>query len=90
MRSKLTLFLLGILPGIALTANAQYQTRFEKSGGKQTPTYEEGIAYYRQLAQNFPQVQMQEKGSTDSGRPLHLVLYSKNKVFDIKKTESAG
>ncbi|MET7254120.1 M14 family metallopeptidase [Dyadobacter fermentans] len=90
MRSKLTLFLLGILPGIALTANAQYQTRFEKSGGKQTPTYEEGIAYYRQLAQNFPQVQMQEKGLTDSGRPLHLVLYSKNKVFDIKKLKAQG
>ncbi len=90
MRSKLTLFLLGILPGIALTATAQYQTRFEKSGGKQTPTYGEGIAYYRQLAQNFPQVQMQEKGLTDSGRPLHLVLYSKSKVFDIKKLKAQG
>lgn len=90
MRSKLTLFLLSILPAIAFHAVAQYQTRFEKSGGKQTPTYEEGIAYYRQLAQNFPQVQMQEKGPTDSGRPLHLLLYSKNKVFDIKKLKAQG
>ncbi|MGG7666385.1 M14 family metallopeptidase [Dyadobacter sp. BHUBP1] len=90
MRFKLTLFLLGILPAIAFHAEAQYQTRFEKSGGKQTPTYDEGIAYYRQLAQNFPQVQMQEKGLTDSGRPLHLVLYSKNKVFDVKKLRAQG
>lgn len=94
MRSKLTLTLRAILPGIllgiAFPAAAQYQTLFEKSGGKQTPTYEEGIAFYRQLARNFPQVQMQEKGPTDSGRPLHLILYSRNKVFDIKKLKAQG
>lgn len=94
MRSKLTLNLRAILPGIllgiAFPAAAQYQTLFEKSGGKQTPTYEEGIAFYRQLARNFPQVQMQEKGPTDSGRPLHLILYSRNKVFDIKKLKAQG
>jgi len=90
MRSKLTLFLPGMLLCITFAATAQYLTRFEKSGGKQTPTYEEGIAYYRQLAKDFPQVQMQEKGLTDSGRPLHLVLYSKNKVFDIKKLKAQG
>lgn len=98
MCSKLTLtlraILRGILPGIllgiAFPAAAQYQTLFEKSGGKQTPTYEEGIAFYRQLARNFPQVQMQEKGPTDSGRPLHLILYSRNKVFDIKKLKAQG
>lgn len=90
MRSKLTLALPGILLGIAFTAAAQYPTRFEKSGGKQTPTYEEGIAFYRQLARNFPQVQMQEKGPTDSGKPLHLVVYSRNKVFDIGKLKAQG
>ncbi|MCF0073110.1 M14 family metallopeptidase [Dyadobacter sp. CY261] len=86
MRSKLTILLLAV----AFNAAAQYQTRFEKSGGTQTPTYEEGIAYYRQLAKGFPQVQMQEKGLTDSGRPLHLVVYSRNKVFDIKKLKAEG
>ncbi|ACT96295.1 M14 family metallopeptidase [Dyadobacter fermentans] len=86
MRYKLTYLLLAI----AFHATGQYQTRFEKSGGKQTPTYDEGIAFYRQLAKNFPQVQMREKGLTDSGRPLHLVLYSKNKVFDIAKLKSQG
>lgn len=90
MRSKLTLFVLGILPCIAFTATAQYQTRFEKSGGKQTPTYDEGIAYYQRLAKDFPQVRMQEKGLTDSGRPLHLVLYSRNRIFDIKKLKAQG
>ncbi|GGM81128.1 hypothetical protein GCM10010967_11170 [Dyadobacter beijingensis] len=84
------LLLLTLLAAGTFDATAQYQTRFEKSGGKQTPTYEEGIAFYRQLAKDFPQVQMQEKGLTDSGRPLHLVLYSRNKVFDIQKLKAQG
>ncbi|CAG5069432.1 hypothetical protein DYBT9623_02168 [Dyadobacter sp. CECT 9623] len=71
-------------------ATAQYQTRFELSGGKQTPTYQEGIAFYQKLAKNFPQIQITEKGPTDSGLPLHLVLYSKNKEFDIRKLKSQG
>ncbi|MCF0060799.1 M14 family metallopeptidase [Dyadobacter chenwenxiniae] len=70
------------------SANAQYKTRFETSGGKQTPTYEEGIEFYKLLAKDFPQIQITEKGLTDSGKPLHLVLYSKNKTFDIKKLKS--
>ncbi|MHA4742132.1 M14 family metallopeptidase [Dyadobacter sp. MSC1_007] len=84
MRIFLTVFLIAA----TLSASAQYQTRFEASGGKQTPTYEEGIAYYQQLAKNFPQIQMQEKGLTDSGKPLHLILYSRNKVFDIQKLKA--
>jgi hypothetical protein len=69
---------------------AQYETRFEKSGGTQTPTYEEGIAFYKKLAKDFPQIQISEQGLTDSGKPLHLVLYSQNKIFDISKLKAQG
>jgi hypothetical protein len=69
---------------------AQYQTRFETSGGTQTPTYEEGIAYYQKLAKDFPQIQMQAKGPTDSGKPLHLVLYSRSRIFDLAKLKAQG
>ncbi|MDQ6476935.1 M14 family metallopeptidase [Dyadobacter sp. LHD-138] len=75
---------------ISTLAAAQYETRFEKSGGKETPTYQEGIAYYKLLAKNFPQIQFSTKGPTDSGEPLSLVLYSKNKTFDIKKLKAQG
>ena len=68
----------------------QYPTRFETSSGTQTPTYEEGIAYYQKLAKDFPTIQMQAKGPTDSGKPLHLVLYSQSKVFDIAKLKAQG
>ncbi|KQS33714.1 M14 family metallopeptidase [Dyadobacter sp. Leaf189] len=82
------ILLISLLLLTHLFANAQYKTRFETSGGKQTPTYDEGIAFYKLLAKNFPQIQITEKGPTDSGWPLHLVLYSKNKVFDIKKLKA--
>lgn len=75
---------------LIVPAFAQFETRFEKSGGKQTPTYEEGIAFYKKLDQKFPEIQMAEKGLTDSGFPLHLVLYSRNKNFDIKKLKEQG
>nr|WP_295930479.1 M14 family metallopeptidase [uncultured Dyadobacter sp.] len=83
-----TLIILLLL--VAIRATAQYQTRFETSDSRQTPTYEEGIAYYKLLARHFPQIQMRKKGLTDSGKPLHLVLYSKNKVFDIQKLKAQG
>jgi hypothetical protein len=82
--------LLALLLLISTFASAQYETRFEKSGEKETPTYEEGIAFYKLLAKNFPQIQIAEKGPTDSGKPLSLVLYSKNKNFDIKKLKAQG
>ncbi|TDB64215.1 M14 family metallopeptidase [Arundinibacter roseus] len=75
---------------LATFARAQYETRFEKSGGTQTPTYEEGIAYYERLAADFSQIQMQTKGLTDSGNPLHVVLYSRNREFDVVKLKAQG
>jgi hypothetical protein len=83
-------FLPALLLFLSTFASAQYTTHFEKSDGKETPTYEEGIAYFKLLAKNFPQIQITEKGLTDSGKPLSLVLYSKNKTFDIKKLKAQG
>ncbi len=62
----------------------QFITPFEKSDGTETTTYQEGISFYRNLAATFPEIQMQEKGLTDSGEPLHLVILNKDKSFDLK------
>ncbi|MCF6403822.1 M14 family metallopeptidase [Chitinophaga filiformis] len=58
-------------------------TRFEKTQGQETATYEECIAYYRQLDKRFPQISMKEMGLTDAGIPLHLVVYSPSGDFDF-------
>jgi len=53
-----------------------FTTHFEKSQGTQTPTYEEVISFYRDLSNQYGNLGMYEMGPTDSGRPLHLVVYN--------------
>lgn len=58
------------------------QTPYELSNKNQTATYEQAIAYYKQLAKVSPQAKLLSYGTTDFGKPLHLLVLSKNKVFD--------
>ncbi|MFD0795346.1 M14 family zinc carboxypeptidase [Mucilaginibacter litoreus] len=64
-------------------------TPFEQSKDKNyTATYAEVVSYYNKLAVNQPQMRIINYGSTDIGKPLTLVVLSKDKVFDpvaIKK-----
>jgi len=64
-----------------LLAAAQ-QTPYEKSGKKETTTYDNAISYYENLAKKYPQSKLFTYGNTDFGKPLHLLVLSKNKVFD--------
>jgi hypothetical protein len=58
------------------------QTPFEKSAGKQTATYAECIAFYRQLDALSPLVAIREMGMSDAGYPYHVVLYSNDGSSD--------
>lgn len=75
-----------ILFGFLLLVNLQsfaQQTPFERAKGKETSTYAEAIQYYQELAKKYPnQAKLLSYGSTDFGKPLHLLVLSKNKVFD--------
>lgn len=62
-------------------------TTFEKSNGTETATYFETIAYYKKLANSYPEISIQEIGNTDSGYPLHLVIFSSSKEFDFNKLQ---
>lgn len=58
-------------------------TPFERSDKKETTTYNEAIAFYQQLVKTFPQQsKLFTYGSTDFGKPLHLLVLSKQKIFD--------
>jgi hypothetical protein len=66
----------------SLSAFAQ-QTPFELSNKKETATYEQAIAFYKHLAKSYPQQsKLFTYGSTDFGKPLHLLVLSKKKIFD--------
>ena len=82
--------LLPALLGSLLFIQAKAQlTPFEKSSDKNyTATYNEIIAYYKSLAPKYSQMKLLNYGTTDVGKPLTLVVLSKEKVFDpvlIKK-----
>lgn len=58
------------------------QTPFEKSNKKETTTYQDLIVFYEALAKAYPnQSKLLTYGTTDFGKPLHLLVLSKNKIF---------
>ncbi|UJH91123.1 M14 family metallopeptidase [Antarcticibacterium sp. 1MA-6-2] len=64
-----------------LVKEYDFTTVFEASEGKETATYPEIISYYTRLAEAYPTIQLQEYGTTDSGEPLHLAIYSPGEDF---------
>ncbi len=85
-------FLLFILscsnPEKKITSTIDFTTTFEKSQGTQTPSYTEVIAYYQNLANTFPEINIREIGATDSGNPLHMVTLDPNGEFNFDKIRS--
>ena len=64
------------------------QTPFELHGKNYSATYDECIAYYKQLDRTHTCVSMETMGMTDAGLPLHIVMISrhgKNNPEDWKK-----
>jgi hypothetical protein len=59
------------------------QTPFENSKGTATTTYAEAITFYEQLTKTYPkQSKLLSYGQTDFGKPLHLLVLSKQGIFD--------
>ena len=71
-------------------AQEEYLILSEKTGWEEVDTYHDIISYYRTLADDFPQVQMKEMGLTDSGYPLHLVIYDPGMTFEPDSWRADG
>ncbi|MGI4020775.1 MAG: M14 family zinc carboxypeptidase [Janthinobacterium lividum] len=73
---------------INISAKAQL-TPFEKDPQKNTTaTYAQIVNYYQQLDKQYDQLKVYNIGTTDIGKPLQLIVLSKDKIFDpvlIKK-----
>lgn len=65
-------------------------TLFEKSKGTETPEYKEVIAYYQQLSATFDEISMFTFGQTDSGEPLHLVVYNQQGIKNIDEIKKSS
>lgn len=66
----------------ALNSIAQpLKTRFERTNGIETVTYNECISYYKNLDTQFNTISMNEIGKTDGSKPLHAVFFCKDKNY---------
>ncbi len=82
------LFLLALVFSCKTTTEEQLdnlKTPFEVSEGLETATYKEVTQHYLKLAQNYPEINVQTIGETDSGLPLHLVTFNPDGNFNFKK-----
>ncbi len=86
MKSALSLF---VLLFVSIVTFAQ-KTPYELSNKTETATHEQAIAFYTSLDQKYTQMKMITCGPTDIGIPLHLVVLSKNEVFDAATLRKQG
>ncbi len=74
---------------IKTSDETKFETAFEKSEGMKTATYEQTILYYENLAKTYPEISIRKIGTTDSGFPLHLVIFDNSQLFDLKNEEKS-
>ncbi len=83
-----TVFLLLSSCESKIVNRTDFTTIYDKSNGVKTPTYDQVIHFYSELARYSDAVEILEMGETDSGMPLHLVLYNAEGDFDLKNTSN--
>ena len=81
----IVLFLLISYENKKQNTTTNFSTHFEATDGTETATYDQVVDFYLKLAREFPEINIQTVGETDSGYPLHLVTYNKDGDFDFKK-----
>lgn len=67
-----------------LTSDFDFETRFERTNGLETATYQETITYYEALAAEHSEIKIQTVGKTDSGKALHLITLNPDENFDFQ------
>jgi len=87
---KISLLVFAILLFQGVFAQDKYLTLFEQTEGRETPLYADVIKYFQTIADDFEEVKMVEMGMTDSGNPLHVLLFDRQKIFDPKKWHEAN
>ena len=66
-----------------------FVTRFEESNGSESATYAEVIDFYKGLSKEYSTISLKTIGMTDSGEPLHLVIYSPTAEFNLQKLQKS-
>jgi len=83
---KICVLLLIVLPKVIFSQHLT--TRFEQTGGTESPTYYQIVEWWKKLDVSSPIVKMIEMGPSDAGFPLHLVMVSGDKDFNIQSIKA--
>ncbi|HEX4498614.1 MAG TPA: M14 family metallopeptidase [Thermoanaerobaculia bacterium] len=73
-----------------ITAIEALHTRAETSGFEATSNYEETLAFLRQLQAHFPQMHLSFYGTSQEGRPMPLVVVSRERAFTAPEARRLG
>src|ERR1700712_1644512 len=84
-----SLFLLLALPVAAAEppVPAEWRTPAEIAHFRATPSYEETLAFLRKVQEPLPEMSLRFYGTSAEGRPLPLVILSKEKIFSPEGDE---
>jgi hypothetical protein len=70
--------------------NTDFTTLFETSKGIETPEYKDIISYYKKLSEAYSQISVFSFGQTDSGEPLHLVVYNREGIYNVDEIKESS
>jgi len=84
------LLLFNLLFTPSFTQADDWQTYYEKSGFKETPRYQETVAYCKRLAEASPFVKYQSFGVSPQGRELPLLVVNKNGHFSAAEVRNTN
>lgn len=88
MKKIIVLFILIVSCQTATKTDFDFETVFEKSNGLETATYYQTIQFYKNLATAYPSITIDSIGTTDSGKPLHLVTLNPDGNFNYNNIRS--
>lgn len=80
--------LLFVFSCLSVTAQNNLLTPYEKGNKNQSTTYEDCISFYQLLAANSDKIEMRTMGLTDSGKPLHIIIFSENNNFTFNQNKA--
>jgi hypothetical protein len=83
-------FVLLLVLSFMLSYSQHTTTLFEQSGGTQTPPYYQVIDWWRKMDAASSIISMKAMDTTDAGFPLHLILVSGDKDFNIASLRAKG
>lgn len=79
-----------VLTSLMLTTYGQLKTRYEQSEFTESATYEEAMAFYQTLDEQYDELSIITHGSTDIGIPLHTVLINTGSEKTPQELQNSG